>query len=138
MYELWLAVHIVCAVVWAGGAVAIQILGRMYAASGDVAAMLDFNRRAVRLATWLFAPLAVVLIVAGVLLVEEVGYEYMAPWIVLGFLGLVFSLAVGVGYSSWEARRIDGAAGIRRVLAVNALQVLVLLLVVVDMAVKPG
>jgi len=138
MYELWLAVHIVCAVVWAGGAVAIQILGRMYAASGDVAAMLDFNRRAVRLATWLFAPLAVVLIVAGVLLVEEVGYEYTAPWIVLGFLGLVFSLAVGVGYSSWEARRIDGAAGIRRVLAVNALQVLVLLLVVVDMAVKPG
>ena len=51
MYELWLAVHIVCAVVWAGGAVAIQILGRMYAASGDVAAMLDFNRRAVRVAT---------------------------------------------------------------------------------------
>jgi uncharacterized membrane protein len=138
MYELWLAVHIVCAVVWAGGAVAIQILGRMYAASGDVAAMLDFNRRAVRLATWLFAPLAVVLIVAGVLLVEEVGYEYTAPWIVLGFIGLVFSLAVGVGYSSWEARRIDAAAGIRRVLAVNALQVLVLLLVVVDMAVKPG
>jgi len=138
MYELWLAVHIVCAVVWAGGAVAIQILGRMYAASGDVAAMLDFNRRAVRLATWLFAPLAVVLIVAGVLLVEEVGYEYTAPWIVLGFLGLVFSLAVGVGYSSWEARRIDAAAGVRRVLAVNALQVLVLLLVVVDMAVKPG
>ena len=138
MYELWLAVHIVCAVVWAGGAVAIQILGRMYAASGDVAAMLDFNRRAVRLATWLFAPLAVVLIVAGVLLVEEVGYEYTAPWIVLGFLGLVFSLAVGVGYSSWEVRRIDAAEGIRRVLAVNALQVLVLLLVVVDMAVKPG
>ena len=138
MYELWLAVHIVCAVVWAGGAVAIQILGRMYAASGDVAAMLEFNRRSVRLATWLFAPLAVVLIVAGVLLVEEVGYEYTAPWIVLGFLGLVFSLAVGVGYSSWEARRIDAAAGIRRVLAVNALQVLVLLLVVVDMAVKPG
>ena len=138
MYELWLAVHIVCAVVWAGGAVAIQILGRMYAASGDVAAMLDFNRRAVRLATWLFAPLAVVLIVAGVLLVEEVGYEYTAPWILLGFLGLVFSLAVGVGYSSWEARRIDAAAGVRRVLAVNALQVLVLLLVVVDMAVKPG
>jgi uncharacterized membrane protein len=138
MYELWLAVHIVCAVVWAGGAVAIQVLGRMYAASGDVAAMLDFNRRAVKLATWLFAPLAVVLIVAGVLLVEEVGYAYTAPWIVLGFLGLVFSLAVGVGYSSWEARRIDAAAGVRRVLAVNALQVLVLLLVVVDMAVKPG
>ena len=138
MYELWLAVHIVCAVVWVGGAVAIQILGRMYAASGDMAAMLDFNHRAVRLATWLFAPLAVVLIVAGVLLVEEVGYEYTAPWILLGFLGLVFSLAVGVGYSSWEARRIDAAAGVRRVLAVNALQVLVLLLVVVDMAVKPG
>jgi uncharacterized membrane protein len=138
MYELWLAVHLVCAVVWAGGAVAIHVLGRTYAASGDVAAMLDFNRRAVRVASRLFAPLAVVLIVAGVLLVEEVGYEYTASWIVLGFLGWAFSLAVGVGYSSWEARRIDAEAGIRRVLAVNALQVLVLVLVVVDMAVKPG
>ena len=56
----------------------------------------------------------------------------------LGFLGWAFSLGVGVGYSSWEARRIDAEAGIRRVLAVNALQVLVLVLVVVDMAVKPG
>ena len=138
MYELWLAVHIVCAVVWAGGAVAIQILGRMYAASGDVAAMLDFNRRAVRLATWLFAPLAVVLIVAGVLLVEEVGYEYTAPWIVLGFLGSSSAWRSGWATRAGRLRRIDAAAGIRRVLAVNALQVLVLLLVVVDMAVKPG
>ena len=57
MYELWLAVHLVCAVVWAGGAVAIHVLGRTYAASGDVAAMLDFNRRAVRVGSRLFAEL---------------------------------------------------------------------------------
>ena len=38
------------------------------------------------------------LIVAGVLLVEEVGYAYGDLWITLGFVGWLFSLAVGIGF----------------------------------------
>jgi uncharacterized membrane protein len=149
VYELWLSVHIVCAVLWVGGGVAVHVLGRMYMRGGDVAAMLDFNRKAISLGNRLYAPAALVLIVAGVLLVEEVGYEYGSLWIVLGFLGWILSFVVGIGFYAREGKKIDAAvaaegassetavARIRRVLLVNSVEVLILVLVVVDMAVKP-
>ena len=150
MYELWLAIHILCAVIWVGGGVAVHVLGRMYVRGGDVAAMLDFNRKAVAVGNRLYAPAALVLIVTGALLVEEVGYDYGSLWITLGFLGWIFSFVVGVGFYAREGRKVDAAvadegassqtaaAGIKRVLFVNSLEILILLLVVVDMAVKPG
>ena len=60
------------------------------------------------------------------------------------------SLLLGVAFYPREARRIEAAVtdggptapavrqGINRVLTVNAVEVTILLLVVVDMAVKPG
>ena len=149
MYELWHAIHIVCAVLWVGGGVSVNVLGRMYMRGGDVATMLDFNRKAISIGNRLYAPASVILIVAGVLLVEEVGYDYGSLWIVLGFLGWIFGFVVGIGFFAREGRKIDAAvagegassetaaAGIRRLLLVNSVEVLILLLVVVDMAVKP-
>lgn len=149
MYELWLTIHIVCAVLWVGGGVSIHVLGRMYMRGGDVPAMLDFNRKAVSIGNRLYAPASLLLIVAGVLLVEEVGYDYGSLWITLGFVGWAFSFAVGIGFYAREGKKVDAAvaaegtssetaaAGIRRVLLVNSVEILILLLVVVDMAVKP-
>ena len=149
MYELYLAVHILCAVLWVGGGVSVHILGRWTARSGDPERMVAFTRDATKLANVFYAPLAIILIVAGVLLVEEVGYEYSDLWITLGFLGWLFSLVVGLGFYPQQDRKIEAAvsadgatsevaqAGIRRILMVNSIEVLVLVLVVIDMAVKP-
>ena len=87
MYELYLAVHILCAVLWVGGGVSVHILGRWVQKSGDPERIVAFNRDAVKLGNVFYAPLALVLIVAGVLLVEEVGYSYGDLWITLDFLG---------------------------------------------------
>ena len=150
MYELYLAVHILSAVLWVGGGVSVHILGRWVAREGDPERMVVFNRDAVKIGNVFYAPLAIVLIVAGVLLVEEVGYSYGDLWITLGFVGWLFSLALGVGFNAQQSRKIEAAvaaggpasadaqAGIRRILMVNSIEVLVLVLVVVDMAVKPG
>jgi uncharacterized membrane protein len=150
VYELYLAVHILCAVLWVGGGVSVHILGRWVAREGDPDRMVAFNRDAVKLGNVFYAPLALVLIVAGVLLVEEVGYGYGDLWITLGFLGWLFSLALGLGFYPQQSRKIDAAvaaggptsadaqAGIRRVLLFNSIEVTVLVLVVIDMAIKPG
>ena len=150
MYELYLAVHILSAVLWVGGGVSVHILGRWVAREGDPERMVVFNRDAVKIGNVFYAPLAIVLIVAGVLLVEEVGYSYGDLWITLGFVGWLFSLALGVGFNAQQSRKFEAAvaaggpasadaqAGIRRILMVNSIEVLVLVLVVVDMAVKPG
>ncbi len=150
MYELWLAVHILCAVLWVGGGVSVHVLGRWTAKSGDPERLIAFNHDAVKLGNLFYAPLSIVLIVAGVLLVEEVGYSYGDLWITLGFVGWLFSLLVGLGFYSQQTRKIDAAvaaggpssaeaqAGIRRILLVNSIEILLLVLVVIDMAVKPG
>jgi uncharacterized membrane protein len=150
VYELYLAVHILCAVLWVGGGVSVHILGRWIAREGDPERMVAFNRDAVKLGNVFYAPLALILIVAGVLLVEEVGYGYGDLWITLGFLGWLFSLALGLGFYPQQSRKIDAAvaaggptsadaqAGIRRVLLFNSIEITVLVLVVIDMAIKPG
>jgi uncharacterized membrane protein len=150
VYELYLAAHILCAVLWVGGGVSVHILGRWVSGEGDPERMVAFNRDAVKLGYVFYAPLALILIVAGVLLVEEVGYEYSDLWISLGFLGWLFSLVVGLGFYPQQSRKIEVAiaaqgatsevaqAGISRILMVNSVEVLVLVLVVIDMAVKPG
>jgi uncharacterized membrane protein len=150
MYELWLAVHILCAVIWVGGGVSVHVLGRWTVKRGDPEQIVAFNRDAVKLGNVFYAPLAVVLIIAGVLLVEEVGYSYGDLWITLGFVGWLFSLALGIGFYTRQARKVEAAvaaggpaapeaqATIRRILLVNSIEITVLLLVIVDMAVKPG
>jgi len=150
VYDLYLAVHILCAVLWVGGGVSVHILGRWVSKTGDAARMVAFNRDAVKLGNVFYAPLALVLIVFGVLLVEEVGYGYSELWIALGFLGWLFSLAVGLGFYAQQSRKIEAAVvadgptaataqeGIRRILLVNSIEITVLVLVVIDMAVKPG
>jgi uncharacterized membrane protein len=150
VYELYLAVHILCAVLWVGGGVSVHILGRWVANTGDPERMVAFNRDAVKIGNVFYAPLAVVLIIVGVLLVEEVGYEYSELWIALGFLGWLFSLAVGLGLYAQQARKIEAAVvadgptsvaaqeGIRRILLINSIEITVLVLVVIDMAIKPA
>jgi uncharacterized membrane protein len=150
MYELWLAIHILCAVIWVGGGVSVHLLGRWTVKRGDPEQIVAFNRDAVKLGIVFYAPLSIVLIIAGVLLVEEVGYGYGDLWITLGFLGWLFSLALGVGFYPRQARKVEAAvtaggqaapeahATIGRILLVNSIEITVLLLVIVDMAVKPG
>jgi uncharacterized membrane protein len=150
VYELYLTLHLVCAVLWVGGGVSVHVLGRWAAKTGDDAQLLEFNRNALKLSALFYAPLAIVLLVAGILLVDEVGYEFSDLWISLAMLAWVLSLLLGVAFYPREARRIEAAVadggpsapavrqGINRVLTVNAVEVTILLLVVVDMAVKPG
>jgi hypothetical protein len=47
----------------------------------------------------------VVLLIAGVFLVDEAGYSYGDLWVTIGFLGFLVSLVLGVGYYPWAGRR---------------------------------
>jgi hypothetical protein len=47
----------------------------------------------------------VVLLIAGVFLVDEAGYSYGDLWVTIAFLGFLVSLVLGVGYYPWAGRR---------------------------------
>jgi len=149
MYDFLLAVHLLSAVLWVGGSVTMHIFGRLATKKGPER-QLEFTKDSIQIGNRVYAPLSVILLIAGVLLVEELDISYGEPFITIGFLGFLTSFAVGVGYYARAGKQYeeiaatDGAGSpaaqaiYRRTATVNTVELTILLLVVIDMAVKPG
>jgi uncharacterized membrane protein len=150
MYELLLTIHVLAAVIWVGGGTAMHILGRRVLKRGDGTEIYEFSKEINTVALRLYAPTSLVLLIAGVLLVDEVGYDFGDLWITLGFLGWAFSFFVGIGYYGPQDKKLqalvaaDGPTApgvvqnVRQALMVNQVELLILFLVIVDMTTKPG
>jgi uncharacterized membrane protein len=150
MYEFLLTIHVLAAVVWVGGGIAMHILGRRVLKRGDSQEIYKFSEEVNLIGLRLYAPTSLILLVAGILLVNEVGYEFSQLWITLAFIGWAFSFIVGVGYYGPQDKKLqalvaaDGptapgvVANVRQALFVNQIEILILVLIVVDMTVKPG
>ena len=146
MRDLLLTVHVLAAVIWVGGAVVMHVLGRRALARGDGEETYRVSREINKVAGRLFAPLSVILLVAGILLVNEAGYEFSQAWISIALAAWLISFVIGVGFYPRQDKKLEalgpGAPGagdnVRTTLAVNSVEVLILVLVVIDMTVKPG
>lgn len=149
MYEFLLSVHLLAAVLWVGGGVSVFIFGR-FARLGGPQRMVDFSREANLIGPRFYAPLSLILLIAGFLLIEETFYEFSELWISLGLAGWLVSFVVGVGFYGPQQKKLDAAVvsdgldapAVRqiydRVMLVNGIELVILMLVVIDMAVKPG
>lgn len=150
MYETLLAVHILAAALWVGGGVTMHVFGRRAKASGSNSRMVEFARDANVIGPRFYAPLSLVLLVAGILLVDEAGYRFSDAFITVGFAGWIVSFVIGVTFYGAQGRKLEAVVageGVEspgifpiydRVMAVNVFELSVLLLVLVDMTVKPG
>jgi len=65
MYQLLLYVHIICAVIWVGGAVYAQLLAYRVARSPDPAELPQLARHIEFIGTRVFLPAALLLFIAG-------------------------------------------------------------------------
>lgn len=150
MYELLLTIHVLAAVIWVGGGLAMHILGRRTLKRGESTEIYEFSKEINTVAMRLYAPTSLVLLIAGILLVNEAGYEFDQLWITLGFVGWIISFVVGIGYYGPQDKKLqrlvaaDGpnATGVvenvRQALLVNSIEQAILFLVVIDMTTKPG
>jgi uncharacterized membrane protein len=148
-YELLLFIHVAAAVVWLGGATAVQYFAVRANRATDPMEMRRVASDAEWLALRLFVPASLVALVAGLLLVFDGPWGFDQLWITLGLVGYLFSFLVGILFLSPESGRIaklieergpvDVAvlARIRRILAVSRFELAVLFAVVLDMVVKP-
>ena len=150
MYEFLLTIHVLAAVIWVGGGITIHVLGRRVLKRGDDQEVYEFSKEINTVAMRLYAPTSLILLVAGILLVNEAGYEFSQLWITLGFLGWIFSFLVGIGYYGPKDKKLQALVAaegptapgvvenVRQALMVNSFEILILVLVVIDMTVKPG
>jgi uncharacterized membrane protein len=108
-YEFWLFLHLTAAIVWIGGAAAVQVFGILTKRAADPAKTAFFAGNVSWTVMRVFLPSALVVLVAGVGLTENGNWDWGEPFIVYGLLFWVLVALVAFGYLG----RAMGAAGAR-------------------------
>ena len=150
-YKWLLAFHILLAVVWVGSNTAIQIFViRATRASGDRLAYLASEIE--WYGTRVLLPTSLALVALGFILLHESSgaYDLGQGWVAFGFAAWLFSVIAGAGYLGPEAGRLGKLVEARgpddpeyqrrlsRTFLVSRVELLLLILVVLDMTIKPG
>jgi len=148
--KFFLFLHIGAAVLWVGGGITLHVIGRRALASGDRQRMLQFSQDADWIGPRFYAPLSIVLLLAGFKLVSDLNYDMSTTFVSIGLTGWLISFGIGIGYYSRAAKKrdevvaaegLDGPgflASYKQVANVNAIEISILLFVVFAMSWKMG
>jgi uncharacterized membrane protein len=150
LYELLLAIHILAAVIWVGGAASVQVLAIRATSSGDPVRMATFAGEAEWVGMRVYMPASIVVLLAGIALVLEGDWGFDQLWILIGLGGIAFSIVTGAGFIGPESGRLKSLletktfedpevqSRLNRIFRISRIELGVLLLIVLDMAIKPG
>jgi uncharacterized membrane protein len=148
MYEFWLFVHVLTAIVWVGGNIHLQIIGARLNAANDPIQLAGFSRQAEWIGTRVLTPSAIVIVIAGVIMTLD-RWDFEQLWIIIGIAGFLYSFINGAtllgSLSGKTAKLIDerGAedhqvqTNIRRLFLYGRIELVILIVVVWAMTMKP-
>lgn len=147
-YGVLLFVHLLGVATWFGTGFALLVLGNRFERSGDTAGLRSLFGQSEWLATRVFIPVSLVVLVAGILLVIEGQWAFDQLWVLLGLAGFAVTFLTGLLMIKPESERIaadlaregmtTGAArAISRLFTRMRIDYTVIALVVADMTLKP-
>ena len=148
-YEFWLFLHILAAIVWIGGATAIQVFGILTKRAADPAKTAFFAQSVSFTVMWVFLPAAALVLFAGVGLIDQGAWDWGEPFITVGLALWVVVSLVAFGYLG---RAIGGAGAtlasegpspglalrMRNLVWLSRALLAILVAIVFLMTVKPG
>ena len=151
-YKWFLAIHILAAVVWVGSDVAIQILTIRGKRSGESSYLAHLATEIEWYGTRVLLPSSLTIVIFGFLLINQSDGAYDLGDFFVGFAFAVwiFSFLIGLLFLGPESGRIgklllERGTGdpeyqrrLSRLFLTSRIELLLLILVVLDMAVKPG
>ena len=149
LYTVLLSIHIIAAVVWIGGGTALTILMSRLRGERDTKILARLFADVGALGQRVFLPASLVLLAAGFGLIAEGDWEWKL-WIILGIAGWLTTAVNGALFmgpqsaklgellasGTAESQAVD--ARLRRVLMFGSAELAIMMLVIVDMVVKPG
>ncbi|HEU5065305.1 MAG TPA: DUF2269 family protein [Gaiellaceae bacterium] len=97
-FELWLFLHVLGAITWIGGAIAIQVFGVLTKRAADPAKTVFFIRNVSWLVMRVFLPAAVVVFISGVGLVETGFWDYDETFVTVGIILWLIVALVAFGF----------------------------------------
>jgi uncharacterized membrane protein len=141
-YSAFKAVHVLAAIVWIGGGALLVILGAMAVRKNDPLEMASVARQAAMVGEKIFAPAGGVVFAMGIAMMINTDWGWGKFWVVAGLVGYAITFVVGIGVLAPLAKKIVATtevtmALVSRILLIARLDILMLVLVVVDMVVKP-
>ncbi len=149
MYELVKYVHILCAVVWVGGAFYAQVLAIQVGRSADPADMPKLGRHMEVIGTRVFLPASVLLLIAGVIMTMQ-RWAFQQTWISIAIVLWLASALMGSLYLGPNSKRVaqlfeadgptsvSGRALLGRLFLVSRLELVSFLVVIALMVAKPA
>ena len=150
MYEWLKALHIVMAVIWVGGGFAGQVLVTRMRKS-DPTTMVKTALQLEWLGMHVFLPASLVMLGAGLWMVFGFElWELTDTWVLVGLGGFLATVITGAGFLGPQTKKvhelieqkgIDDPAvqsQMARLFTISRIDLVVLIIVVIDMAVKPG
>ncbi len=147
-YEVLLFVHLLGVAVWFGTGFALLLLGNRFDRSNDNAALRSLFAQSEWLATRVFIPVSLVVVIAGILLVIEGPWSFDQLWVLLGLAGFATTFLTGLLKLKPESERIAAeldregmtpgvANSIGRLFTLMRIDYAVIGLVIADMTIKP-
>jgi uncharacterized membrane protein len=149
MYEVLLYVHIVCAMIWVGGAVFAQLLALRVQRSTDPGDLPKFGRNVEFLGMRVFLPASILLFIAGAAMVAQ-RWSFGDVWVSVSMGLWLLSAIAGALYIGPRTKRIAelfesegptstaARALMDRVFMVSRLELVSFALVISLMVFKPG
>lgn len=149
-YELLKTIHVFFAVIWVGGAATTQVLATRLSRANEPERLAGFAKDIEFVGTRVFTPASVIVLAAGIWMVAISGWNFTDLWIIFGLIGIALSATVGATFLGPESGRIGrlieakGPADtevtdrLNRIFLVSRIELVVLLLIVINMVVKPG
>ena len=141
--------HVMSVITWVGGGIFIQVL-MAQARKGGPEALRHFNELAEWASNHLFMPASIGALVFGIATAASGHFEFKQLWITLGFIGFAITLVDGMAILGPTAKKMKAVIAERgpndpevtklanRMQMSGRIDLLVLVLVVLDMVVKPG
>jgi uncharacterized membrane protein len=148
-YTIYKALHVIAIVIWVGGDVTLTTAGIVFERRGDAETMATLGKVGSWVGVRVYTPAAFAAFAFGVALIEKGPWDWSQTWIVLGLVGWAIATGVGVLFVGPELGRIDRAAAehgpeseevgrrVRRLFTVFRFDTALLILIVLDMVVKP-
>jgi uncharacterized membrane protein len=149
VYQLFLYVHIVCAVIWVGGAVYAQLLALRVTSSPDPSELPHLARHIESIGTRVFLPAALLLFISGSAMTLQ-AWSFGRTWIAISVALWVLSAVVGAVYLGPRVKRAAelfetegptsqvGRELLDRLFLVSRLEIVGFAVIIALMTFKPG
>ena len=148
-YSAFKSIHVLAAILWVGGGTYLTILALRAERKRDPVEMAAIARQAADVGEKIFAPAGLVVFLMGLAMMLNTDLGWGHFWIAVGLIGFVSSFITGVAVLAPLTKRIaalteekgathpETMAIIQRLLLIARVDIAVLLIVVIDMVVKP-